>query len=286
MGVPYEPVRWQPTSTPLDDERRHRLVKQVHVQTLINMYRVRGHLIAHLDPLDGQAAAQLHPELDPATYGLTIWDLDREFVADGLAGHDVMTLGDILDVLRDAYCRTLGVEYMHIQEPDQKRWIQQHVEGVSTGPDPRGAAPHPRAGSTRPRRSSASSTPGTSARSGSASRGRSRPSCCSTPSSTRRPRAGIGEAVLGMAHRGRLNVLANIVGKSYGEIFEEFEGNLDPALDPGLRRREVPQGRHRQVRRPVRGRRSPSRWRPTPRHLEAVDPVVEGMVRAKQDSRR
>jgi 2-oxoglutarate decarboxylase len=112
-----------------------RLVKQVHVQTLINMYRVRGHLIAHLDPLDAEPPV-LHPELDPLHYGLTIWDLPRHFVADGLAGKDRATLDEILHVLRDAYCRTLGVEYMHIQDPEQKRWIQQHVEGVSSALPP------------------------------------------------------------------------------------------------------------------------------------------------------
>ena len=78
------------------------------------MYRVRGHLIADLDPL-AVNDPHTHAELDPVTYGLSIWDLDREFYADGLAGHNVMTLGDILGVLRDAYCRTIGVEYMHIQ---------------------------------------------------------------------------------------------------------------------------------------------------------------------------
>ena len=107
--MPYEPVRWQP-DTNADDpaECEHqRLVKQVHVQTLINMYRVRGHLIAHLDPLDAEPP-HIHPELDPLTYGLTIWDLPRGFVADGLAGRDVATLDEILHLLRDAYCRTLG----------------------------------------------------------------------------------------------------------------------------------------------------------------------------------
>ena len=138
MGVPYEPVRWQVDSNagPGTDEGEHqRLVKQVHVQTLINMYRVRGHLIAHLDPLDAEPP-HIHPELDPLTYGLTIWDLPRHFVADGLAGRDVATLDEILHVLRDAYCRTLGIEYMHIQDPEQKRWIQQHVEGQPTTLNP------------------------------------------------------------------------------------------------------------------------------------------------------
>ncbi|MDQ1394875.1 MAG: multifunctional 2-oxoglutarate metabolism enzyme, partial [Acidimicrobiaceae bacterium] len=130
VAVPYEPVRWRRDVNPVDRERSH-LEKQVHVQTLINMYRVRGHLIADLDPLSAKPP-HMHDELDPATYGLTIWDLDREFLTDSLASRDVLTLGDILGILRDAYCRTVGVEYMHIQEPDQKRWIQEHVEGVNT----------------------------------------------------------------------------------------------------------------------------------------------------------
>ena len=86
MGVPYEPVRWRRDVNPVDNERRT-LEKQVHVQTLINMYRVRGHLIADLDPLAAKEPP-MHAELDPATYGLTIWDLDREFFTDGLAGRD------------------------------------------------------------------------------------------------------------------------------------------------------------------------------------------------------
>jgi 2-oxoglutarate dehydrogenase E1 component len=130
MGVPYEPVRWRRDATGDSlDEERSRYAKQVHVHTLINMYRVRGHLIADLDPLAAKEP-HMHAELDPATYGLTLWDLDREFYADGLAGHEVMTLGDILGILRDAYCRTVGVEYMHIQDFAEQRWIQSKVEGV------------------------------------------------------------------------------------------------------------------------------------------------------------
>ena len=93
------------------------------------MYRVRGHLIANLDPL-GLKEPRTHEELDPINWGLTIWDLDREFPTGGVAGKRVMRLRDILGVLRDAYSRTIGVEYMHIQEPDEKAWIQRQVEGV------------------------------------------------------------------------------------------------------------------------------------------------------------
>ncbi len=229
MGVPYEPVRWQVDNNAGDgtDEGEHqRLVKQVHVQTLINMYRVRGHLIAHLDPLDAEPP-HIHPELDPLTYGLTIWDLPRQFVADGLAGRDVATLDEILHVLRDAYCRTLGIEYMHIQDPEQKRWIQQHVEGQPTTLnleeqrhilDRLNAAEvferflHTRyVGQKRFGLEGAESTIVLLDALLDAAAG-----------------SGVAEVVMGMAHRGRLNVLANIVGKSYREIFEEFEGNLDP----------------------------------------------------------
>src|SRR5262249_61273175 len=96
-----------------------------------SLLRVWGHLTATPDPLDW-TAPQMHDGLDPATYGLSVWDLVREFLATGIGDSERMRLGDILGLLRDAYCRTVGVEYMHIQESAQKRWIQQHVEGVST----------------------------------------------------------------------------------------------------------------------------------------------------------
>ena len=112
------------------------------MQQLINMYRVRGHLIANLDPL-GLKEPRTHEELDPNHWGLTIWDLDREFPTGGLAGRDSMKLRDILGVLRDAYARTIGVEYMHIQEPDQKAWIQQQGRGRARRHVPRRQAAHP-----------------------------------------------------------------------------------------------------------------------------------------------
>ena len=129
MGVPYEPVRFHRDVNDLSESSSIHTQKQIDVDNLINMYRVRGHLIAHLDPLDWKDP-HMHPELDPTTHGLSVWDLDREFLTNGLAGSRRMSLGDILGILRDAYCRTVGVEYMYIQEPDQKRWIQEHVEGV------------------------------------------------------------------------------------------------------------------------------------------------------------
>ena len=282
MGVPYEPVRWERDRNAGDGSEgdHQRLLKQVHVQTLINMYRVRGHLIAHLDPLDAEPP-HIHPELDPLTYGLTIWDLPRQFVADGLAGRDVATLDEILHVLRDAYCRTLGIEYMHIQDPEQKRWIQQHVEGQPSTLkveeqrhilDRLNAAEvferflHTRyVGQKRFGLEGAEST-----------------IVLLDALLDSAAGAGVAEVVMGMAHRGRLNVLANIVGKSYKEIFEEFEGNLDPESVQGSGDVKYHKGA-RGVFHGSAGEELPVTLASNPSHLEAVDPVVEGMTRAKQD---
>ncbi len=283
MGVPYEPVRWQVDTNVADGSEsgeHERLRKQVRVQALINMYRVRGHLIAHLDPLDAEPP-HIHPELDPLTYGLTIWDLPRVFVADGLAGRDTATLDQILHVLRDAYCRTLGIEYMHIQDPEQKRWIQQHVEGQPISVkveeqrhilDRLNAAEvferflHTRyVGQKRFGLEGAESTIVLLDALLDAAAG-----------------SGVSEVVMGMAHRGRLNVLANIVGKSYREIFEEFEGNLDPESVQGSGDVKYHKGA-RGVFIGSAGEELPVTLASNPSHLEAVDPVVEGMTRAKQD---
>src|SRR4051812_453475 len=279
MGVPYEPVHWRPDVNPLDSERV-KAEKQVHVQTLINMYRVRGHLIADLDPLRWKEP-HTHPELDPATYGLTIWDLEREFFTDGLAGRDVMPLGDILGVLRDAYCRRIGVEYMHIQEPDQKRWIQEEVEGVSTALEPeeqRHIIDRLNAAEAFERFLHTKYV------------GHKRFGLEGAESAIPLldelldlgAQAGMREAVLGMAHRGRLNVLANIVGKSYRQIFREFEGDVDPDTVQGSGDVKYHVGAAGKFV-GASGRELPLTLASNPSHLEAVDPVVEGMTRAKQD---
>jgi 2-oxoglutarate dehydrogenase E1 component len=284
LEVPYEPVRWERDANTGDDEdesAHFRLVKQVHVQTLINMYRVRGHLIAHLDPL-GAEPPELHPELDPLHYGLTIWDLPRHFVADGLAGKDVATLDEILHILRDAYCRTLGVEYMHIQDPAEKRWIQQQLEGVPSvldSDEQRHILGRLNAAEVFERFLHSRYV------------GQKRFGLEGAESAIvlldaildEAVREGLHEAVMGMSHRGRLNVLANIVGKSYGEIFEEFEGNLDPESVQGSGDVKYHKGaRGTFVAR--NGGSIPVALASNPSHLEAVDPVVVGMARAKQDA--
>ena len=177
-----------------------------------------------------------------------------------------MKLRDILGVLRDSYCRTVGIEYMHIQDPEQRRWIQERVERPPHQAAARGAAADPAASSTRPRRSRPSCRPSSSGRSGSRLEGgesrhpaarRDRARGRATTSSTRSSSA--------WPHRGRLNVLANIVGKSLRPDLPRVRGQHRPAHRPRLRRREVPPRRRGHLHRARRRRRSRSRWRPTRR---------------------
>jgi 2-oxoglutarate dehydrogenase E1 component len=283
LEIPYQPVRWEDDRDADDrsDGGHLRLLKQVHVQTLINMYRVRGHLIAHLDPLDAESP-ELHPELDPLHYGLTIWDLPRQFVADGLAGKDMATLDDILHTLRNAYCRTLGIEYMHIQDPEQKAWIQRHVEGVSdtlSNDEQRHVLDRLNAAEVFERFLHSRYV-------GQKRFGLEGAESAIVLLDTILDEAvgeGLSEAVMGMAHRGRLNVLANIVGKSYGEIFEEFEGNLDPESVQGSGDVKYHKGASG-VFAARSGGTIPIAMASNPSHLEAVDPVVVGMARARQDA--
>jgi multifunctional 2-oxoglutarate metabolism enzyme len=281
LGIPYEPARWAKDANPSPTEgEAERILKQIRVQALINMYRVRGHLNAHLDPLSSEPPAP-HVELELATYGLTIWDLQRSFVVDGLAGLHEATLEKILAILRDAYCRTIGIEYGHIMDPVQKRWIQERVEGVTTTTsldEQRrilGALSeaevfekflHARyVGQKRFGLEGAESTI----------------VALQTVLDEAADR-GQKEAVIGMAHRGRLNVLANIVGKSYSDIFSEFEGNLDPESVQGSGDVKYHKGASGVFKSP-NGATIDVSMASNPSHLEAVSPVVEGIVRAKQD---
>ncbi|MGI8492823.1 MAG: multifunctional oxoglutarate decarboxylase/oxoglutarate dehydrogenase thiamine pyrophosphate-binding subunit/dihydrolipoyllysine-residue succinyltransferase subunit [Acidimicrobiales bacterium] len=279
MGVPYEPVQFHRDDNDLLDRNSH-IQKQIEVDTLINMYRVRGHLIAHLDPLDWKEP-HMHAELDPATYGLSVWDLEREFATNGLAGKDRMKLADILGILRDAYCRTVGVEYMHIQDPDQKRWIQHHVEGVSSQMSPED---HRwilgRLNAAEALEQFLNTKYIGQKRFGLEGGESAIPLIDAVVDNA--AAAGQAQAVLGMAHRGRLNVLINIVGKAYGELFEEFEGNISPDTVQGSGDVKY----HKGFRGKFTGRSGQTidiTLASNPSHLEAVDPVVEGMARALQD---
>ncbi|MGO4423546.1 2-oxo acid dehydrogenase subunit E2, partial [Streptomyces sp. MCAF7] len=119
LRIPYEPVRWlRDIDVSHDDD----VTKAARVFDLIHSYRVRGHVMADTDPLEYRQ--RKHPDLDIIEHGLTLWDLEREFAVGGFAGKTMMNLRDILGVLRDSYCRTTGIEFMHIQDPKQRKWIQ------------------------------------------------------------------------------------------------------------------------------------------------------------------
>jgi len=280
LGVPYEAVQWRRDVNPVDHEQTL-LEKQMAVATLIRVYRVRGHLIADLDPLRWKEP-RMAPELDPATYGLTIWDLDREFLTGGLGGADRMALSEILRVLRDAYCRTIGIEYMHIQDLDEQHWIQDHVESLSQQQldtdDQRYILDRLNAAEAFERFL------------GTKWVGQKRFGIEGAESLIPILDAVLEAAadeeldgvVMGMPHRGRLNVLANIVGKSYDQVFKEFEGTLDPTAVQGSGdvKYHLGQAGKFQSR---EGNNIRVELAANPSHLEAVDPVVEGMVRAQQD---
>jgi len=279
MTVPYVPVQWRKDEKPSEDSLES-VEKQARVLQLINMYRVRGHLIANLDPLKAKPP-KMHPELDPTSYGFTIWDLERRFVTGGLAGQRELPLGEILHILRDAYCRTGTVEYMHSAQTDEKQWIQEHVEGVSQ------ELPKEDQLQILHKLSEAEAferflhNKYTGHKRFSLEGGESLIPMLDAVLDEAAD-AGVEGTVIGMSHRGRLNVLANTVGKSYGEIFGEFEGNLDPTLTQGsgdVKYHLGAVGKHvarsgREVRVEVAS---------NPSHLEAVNPVVEGIARARQD---
>jgi multifunctional 2-oxoglutarate metabolism enzyme len=276
LRIPYEPVRWV-TDIPAGHEDD--ISKAARVFELIHAYRVRGHLMADTDPLEYRQ--RKHPDLDINQHGLTLWDLEREFATGGFGGKPRMRLREILGVLRDSYCRTVGVEYMHIQNPEERTWIQARVER------PHGRADHDEQLRILSRLNVAEAfemflqTKFVGQRRFSLEGAES---LIPLMDAVLTEAAGehLHEAVIGMAHRGRLNVLANIVGKSYGQIFQEFEGNLDPATTHGsgdVKYHLGAEGKYTGA----DGSQIATSLVANPSHLEAVDPVMEGVVRAKQD---
>ena len=276
MHVPARPYAWE---ADYDYDPNHEKGKPARIAELIHAYRSRGHLAADTDPLAYRV--RRHPDLDISSYGLSVWDLDRPFPTGGFGGSDQMLLRDILTRLHDTYTRTVGIEYMHIQDPEQRAWVQKRIERPYKAPSP-DAQRH---------------ILGTLIRAEAFEEflqtkfmGQKRFSLEGGESLIPLldhiladwERTGIHEVAIGMAHRGRLNVLANIAGKSYAQIFDEFEGNYMPnsvqgsgdvkyhlgtwgvySLDDGLATK-VYMGAN-------------------PSHLEAADGVLEGIVRAKQE---
>lgn len=278
LGVRHTPARWASDDWTGPDEKKW-AEKQVAVSRLITAYRIQGHRSADLDPLR-QRPPTLHPELDPSFYGLTIWDLERRFGTGGLAGSEEMPLKRILARLRASYSDTLGIEYMHISDPAQKRWIQQHVE------IPELALPRDEKLRVLRKLNQAEAFETFlhtkyvgHKRFGLEGAESLIPLLDAVASAAEAD--GIGEMVMAMAHRGRLNVLANIVGKGYAQVFREFQGDMEPRAMGGSGDVKYHLGAEGTY--DTAGGSIDIHLVANPSHLEAVDPVLEGVARAKQE---
>ena len=275
LRIPLEPVKWVRDTT-YDPELE--TGKPARVAELIHAYRQRGHLAADNDPLTYRL--RRHPDLDITSYGLSLWDLDRSFPTRGLGGRDRTTLREILRMLRDAYCRTVGVEYMHIQDPAQRTWWQERLER-----DWEDIADEERRRIlTKLEQAEAFETFLQTKYVGqkrfSLEGGESLIVALDRLLDAA-AHDGLDEVVIGMAHRGRLNVLTNIAGKSYGQVFDEFEGNgvIEGAGTGDVKYHLGTVG----VFSGTDGVSTRVSLAANPSHLETVDGVVEGIVRAKQD---
>lgn len=293
LELKYPPLRWAQDHNPSlfgDNRVADQIEKQANVLQLINAYRVRGHLLADIDPLN--MISHYASDLDLENFGLTIWDLDREFITGGLHGEKTATLRRILDILRKAYCGKVGIEYRHIQSQEQKDWIRQKVREYFVDTQPLSVEIkkallqklieaeqfeqflHKKyLGQKRFSLEGCETVipmldqlvEGASAR-------------------------GVDEIYMGMAHRGRLNVLSNIIGDpEKGDmaerIFTVFEGTSHPDFPADEGDVKYHQGATG-TRKTKVGKELKIQLSCNPSHLEAVNPVVEGMARARQDGLR
>ena len=277
LGIPYEPVRWRIDNPDSIADKNARVIE------LIAAYRNRGHLMADTDPLRlDKTRFRSHPDLDVLSHGLTLWDLDREFKVNGFAGKEYKKLRDVLSVLRDAYCRHVGVEYTHILEPEQQQWLQERIEVKHEKPT---------VAQQKYILSKLNAAEAFETFLQTKYVGQKRFSLEGAETIIPMMDAaidqcaehGLDEVVIGMPHRGRLNVLANIVGKPYVQIFNEFEGNLNPSQAHGSGDVKYHLGASGNYIQMFGDNDIEVSLTANPSHLEAVDPVLEGLVRAKQD---
>ncbi|MFD4198721.1 multifunctional oxoglutarate decarboxylase/oxoglutarate dehydrogenase thiamine pyrophosphate-binding subunit/dihydrolipoyllysine-residue succinyltransferase subunit [Amycolatopsis thermoflava] len=274
LRLPYEPVRW------VSDIPEGEIDKTARVLELIDAYRMRGHLMADTDPLNYRQ--RRHEDLDVLSHGLTLWDLDREFAVGGFAGQQKMKLRDVLGVLRDSYCRTVGVEYTHILDPEERRWIQDRVEVPHAKPDPNVQKYILSKLNAAEAFETFLQTKYVGQKRFSLEGGETVIPMLDTVLDKAAEHE-LDEVVIGMPHRGRLNVLANIVGKPISQIFQEFEGNLDPGQAHGSGDVKYHLGAEGKYFRMFGDGETRVSLTANPSHLETVDPVLEGIVRAKQD---
>jgi len=285
LDIPYEPLPFGEDqfqgqlsggANTLEHDRR-----AIAVWRLINMYRMRGHVLADLDPLE--ASPGHGPELDLEYYGLTLWDLDREFYCGGLGGFKTAKLRDIIKLLRDTYCGKIGAEYMHLLDLDERKWLRQYMESTTNTPD---LSKDDKENILHKLNQAMAFEQFLHKK----YIGHKRFSL--EGAETLIPmmhflmeRAGendIQKFFFGMAHRGRLNILVNILNKPYSKIFADFEGNIDPSTIQGSGDVKYHLGT-KGVFKTSEGKEIELELLPNPSHLESVNPVVEGATRALQD---
>ena len=276
LRIPYEPIRW---ASDFEFSKDEEINKTARVQQLIQAYRTYGHLMADTDPL--KYVQRSHPDLDVVTHGLTLWDLDREFATGGFGGEKFMKLRKILGILRDSYCRSVGVEYMYISNPEERKWIQQHVEVGFTKPDREEQIRILRKLNGAEAFETFLQTKFVGQKRFSLEGGESVIPILDAVISSAAEKS-LDEVCIGMPHRGRLNVLANIAGKSYGQIFQEFQGHYKENEVHGSGDVKYHLGTEG-VFTAESGAQTKIYLAANPSHLEAVNPVLEGIVRAKQD---
>ena len=276
LRIPYEPIRWASDFAFTKDEE---IDKTARVQQLIQAYRTWGHLMADIDPL--VYAQRTHPDLDVVNHGLTLWDLDREFATGGFGGKSFLPLRKILGILRDSYCRSIGVEYMHISNPEERKWMQQHIEIGLPAIEREEQLRILRKLNSAEAFESFLQTKFVGQKRFSLEGGESVIPLTDAIVSSAAER-GLDEVCIGMPHRGRLNMLANIGGKSVGQIFQEFQGHYAENEVHGSGDVKYHLGTEG-VFTAQSGATTKIYLAANPSHLEAVNPVLEGIVRAKQD---
>ncbi len=276
MRIPYTPVVWvNDFHWDLADQSG----KNTRIQEYISAFRERGHLIADIDPLE--YVQRWHPDLDIRNYGLSLWDLDRTFKTGGFGGRVKAKFRNMLGILRDTYCRTVGIEYMHIADPTERKWFQDTLE-----------QPYRKPSREEQFRILAKLNEAEAFETFLQTKfvGQKRFSLEGSESLIpaldqilqAAADAQLEEVAIAMAHRGRLNVLTNIAGKTYGQVFREFEGNPDGKGVQGSGDVKYHLGTHGTFT-SAHGTSVKVYLAANPSHLEAVNPVLEGIVRAKQD---
>ncbi|MHA7191024.1 multifunctional oxoglutarate decarboxylase/oxoglutarate dehydrogenase thiamine pyrophosphate-binding subunit/dihydrolipoyllysine-residue succinyltransferase subunit [Arthrobacter sp. MDT2-16] len=276
LRIPYEPVRW---SADIQVDPMDQINKVARIQQLIHAYRVRGHLMADTNPLE--YVQRKHADLDIRTHGLTLWDLDREWPTGGFGGQPMLKFRDMLGVLRDAYCRTTGIEYMHLQDPAERQWFQDELEHPYSKPSREEQLRILHKLNSAEAFETFLQTKFVGQKRFSLEGGESLIPLLDAVISGAAD-DGLDEVAIGMAHRGRLNVLTNIAGKTYAQVFREFEGTQDPRSVQGSGDVKYHLGTEGTFTSDA-GNETKVYLAANPSHLEAVDPVLEGIVRAKQD---